>query len=55
MIDELRSMTSRFQATDRRLDSITLPLWEKLGIAQALMELEVRKMLSEADEREPSG
>lgn len=54
MIEELRDMTARFQATDRLLDSITLPLWEKLGFTQAMMESEVRKMLSEADARESS-
>lgn len=54
MIEELRDMTARFQATDRLLDSITLPLWEKLGFTQAMMEREVAKMQSEADARELS-
>jgi len=38
MIRELRELTVRFQTTDRMLDSVTLPLWERLGMTQEILE-----------------
>ena len=49
MIEELRTMTVRFQKTDRALEAITLPLWESIGVTKQQMEQEIERMREEAE------
>ena len=55
MIAELRSMTKRFQETDRLVDAIWIPLWGRLGLTEELMAAELEHMRADADRREGSG
>ena len=52
MIEELRLITARIQTADRLLDSITLPLWENLGISQSMLESELAQIRAEAEQEE---
>jgi hypothetical protein len=52
MIEELCTITLRFQTTDRRIESITLRLWERLGITRVIFESELSRMKAEAESRE---
>jgi hypothetical protein len=54
MIAELRDMATRFQWADSDLESITLPLWERLGLTQERLEEELASMNAEANARETS-
>jgi hypothetical protein len=53
MIDELRTLTLRFQTTDRQVETTTLRLWNRLGITQTMLESELSKMQAEAERCDP--
>jgi len=55
MIDKLRAMTRRFQETDRRVNAVSIPLWETLGLTLELREAELERMRDEARHRDGSG
>ena len=55
IIGELRAMTRRFQKTDRLVDAVWIPLWERLGLTETLMQAELERMRAEADRREVCG
>jgi hypothetical protein len=44
MIAELRDITRRLQAADRKLEAITDELWESLGLTQEVVEQEFARM-----------
>jgi hypothetical protein len=51
MINELRQITKRIQAIDRQLESVTHPLFERLGLTAEMVQKELVKMNAEAKQQ----
>jgi hypothetical protein len=49
MIAELAELTRGFQQTDGGVESMTLPLWAKIGITKEVLEREFQRMFADAE------
>ena len=41
MIEELQGLIRQFKSADELVDAVSLPLWEKLGVTQAMIDVYV--------------